>query len=45
VLPPGLTDLSVGALRSVEDGECDEHELMKHIDGFLPDPYQRFRTS
>lgn len=42
VMPPSLLELSVGPLRSVRNGGCDEQELVKHVEAFLQAAYQRF---
>jgi hypothetical protein len=41
---PQITDLSVGPIRTVGDGECDEEEMMVRVEGFLTNPYRRFRS-
>ena len=41
-IPPFMLELSVGPLRTVEDGECDHEELTAHIEAFLKGEYRRF---
>ena len=41
-IPPFMLELSVGPLRTVEDGECDQEELTAHIEAFLTGEYRRF---
>ena len=42
VIPPRLGDLSVGPLRTVGDGECEEQDLTKHVGSFLQGSYKPF---
>jgi hypothetical protein len=41
-LPPNILELSVGPIRTVADGECDEKDLNTHIESFLTSVYRRF---
>ena len=41
-IPPFMLELSVGPLRTVEDGEWDPEGLTAHIESFLMGEYQRF---
>lgn len=45
MLPPLLLDLSVGPLRTIQHGECEEQELAERIEAFLQAAYLRFGTS
>jgi hypothetical protein len=44
-LLPLMLELSVGPLRTLEDGECDEQELITHVEAFLSGRYRRFASS
>ena len=39
-----LLGLSVGPVRTIEDGECDERELVLHLERCFTDGYRRFRA-
>jgi hypothetical protein len=41
-IPPFMLELSVGPLRTVEDGEWDPEGVTAHIESFLMGEYQRF---
>jgi hypothetical protein len=41
-IPPLMLELSVGPFRTVEDGECDQSELITHVEAFLTGVYRRF---
>lgn len=36
-----VLELSVGPIRTVKDGECDEHDLVAHVEAFLQGMYRR----
>jgi hypothetical protein len=44
-IPPLMLEFSVGPFRAVKDGECDEQEMIPHVEGFLMGAYQRFASS
>lgn len=35
-----IAELSVGPIRMVKDGECDERNLLGHVEAFLQGPYR-----
>ena len=42
VIPPNVLDLSVGPIRTVQEGECDEQQLSAVIEAFFTGLYRRF---
>lgn len=43
--PPLLVNLSIGPLRTIQHGECEEQELIERIKDFLQATYERFGPS
>ena len=44
-LLPIVLEMSVGPIRTVADGECDEEELNVRVDTFLLGSYRHFHSS
>lgn len=44
MIPPNVLDLSVGPIRTVQEGECDEQHLSAVIEAFFAGLYRRFAS-